>query len=97
MINRCRSEFDGDTHINAFGFDVAAAGSRIFEFVVIVRQIQLYIGYQSTAQADFIAVELVAHACSASLIINQQFFIPVVYDPGHRLGRNCGCGCRRAV
>ena len=60
MINRCRSEFDGDTHINAFGFDVAAAGSRIFEFVVIVRQIQLYIGYQSTAQADFIAVGLVA-------------------------------------
>ena len=58
MINRCRSEFDGDTHINAFGFDVAAAGRRIFEFVVIVRQIQLYIGYQSTAQADFIAVEL---------------------------------------
>ena len=94
MINRCRSEFDGDTHINAFGFDVAAAGSRIFEFVVIVRQIQLYIGYQSTAQADFIAVELVAPRLLCPIKYREK---AIRHVPGHRLGRNCGCGCRRAV
>ena len=69
-----KSEFNCYAYVDAFGFNVAAAGSGRFEFVVIVGQVQFNVGYQAAAETDFIAVELVAHAGSAPQSAEERQF-----------------------